>query len=108
MSDPIGTRPGTSPRRLRMPALALVASLLGACALPGPAVEDPLADEVYRAITLDPTLGASQVTVTTDGAGVVTLNGFIESIVDEQSLIDAAASVDGVTRVDSNLTNAPN
>ena len=93
-------------RRVALPALALSAALFGACATTaGVDGSDPLVDEVYRAIRLDPKLGASQVTVTSDGAGNVTLAGFIENMVDEQSVIDAAMSVDGVASVDSNLTD---
>ena len=95
-------------RLASLPALALSAALLGACAGTADIGDpDPLVDAVYQAIRLDPQLGASQVTVRNEGDGVVQLNGFIEDMIDEQSIIDAAMSVDGVRRVDSNLTNAP-
>ena len=103
--------PTTRARRARLaslPALALSATLLGACAGTADLGDtDPLVDEVYQAIRLDPQLGASQVTVRHQGDGVVQLNGFIEDMIDEQSIIDAAISVDGVRRVDSNLTTSP-
>ena len=101
------TRSACRARPVPLPALALCAALLGACAGTGDVGgdPDPLVDAVYEAIRLDPQLGASQVTVTHDGAGTVTLAGFIEDLADEQSLVDAAMAVDGVERVDSNLTN---
>ena len=93
-------------RLAALPALSLSAALLGACAATSESGgDDPLVDDVYRAIRLDPKLGSSQITVSHDGGGVVTLNGFIENMADEQSVIDAAMSVDGVTDVRSSLTN---
>ena len=94
-------------RRAALPALALSAALLGACTATGEVAggDDPLVDEVYQAIRLDPKLGASQVIVENRGGGTVALNGFIENLADEQSVIDAAMAVDGVTNVESNLTN---
>ena len=92
-------------RRLAPLGLVLGAALLGACATAtGVGDADPLVDEVYQAIRLDPKLEATQVTVTHQGGGVVALNGFVESLADQQSIVDAAAAVDGVTRVEDNLT----
>ena len=85
--------------------LVLGAALLGACAGTADITDtDPLVDEVYQAIRLDPLLGASQVLVRHEGGGVVQLNGFLENLADQQSVVEAAQAVDGVTRVENNMT----
>ena len=92
-------------RRLAPLGLVLSAALLGACATGTDVGEaDPLVDEVYRAIRLDPSMESSQVTVTHQGGGVVALNGFISNLTDQRSLVEAAEGVEGVTRVENNLT----
>ena len=91
-------------RRLAPLGAVLGAVLLGACATAGVGDSDPLVDEVYQAIRLDPQLESSQVTVTHQGNGVVALNGFVENLADQQSIVTAAEGVDGVTRVEDNMT----
>ena len=90
-------------RRLAPLGLALGALLLGACAATtGVDGDDPLVDEVYRAIRLDPTLESSEVVVRHEGGGVIQLNGFVENLIDQQSILEAVRDVEGVTRVDDN------
>ena len=88
--------------------LVLGATLLGACAVTdGVGGDDPLVDEVYQAIQLDPQLESSQVTVRHDGGGVIQLGGFVSNLQDQQSILEAAQGVDGVTRVEDNTTFRP-
>ena len=90
-------------RRLAPLGLALGALLLGACAATGDVGEDdPLVDEVYQAIRLDPKLQSSEIIVRHEGGGVIQLNGFVDSLIDQQSILEAVEGVEGVTRVDDN------
>ncbi len=105
MTDITYDRRTSSARRFALPGLALGAMLLAGCASTRDLVEnDPLVDEVYQAIRLDPKMESSQVLVRHEGNGVIQLNGFVESLIDQQSILAAVGRVDGVTRIEDNTT----